>query len=397
MSAAVTGSALRTPLGNRPDEVARRLLAGERAARPSARFDTSTYACKLGAAIDGQPRTGRERRFLRWLGRFALDAAAEALAASGAQGGERLGLFSAIGCLSASWEDLMPALVEQRPGAGGLWQRGLSRLHPFWMLQHLSNSAHAAASIELRAEGEGATFAGANGSAQALAAALRALDAGAVDVALVMACDSLLEPERLIDLARRGVGAQVELAALAAPYDEHPTGAVPGEAAGALVLERREDAGARARSLIDAAAIADVAPLPSGEPSAHALARAAAAVFDSQAGFDKELVIDGAAAGRAVDDAAERAALATLCGESAQLTATLAAFGHLGAATSLVQAIACAELLRQGALPPIAGLRAPARGPLRPVITAARTSARSWLALSGAAPGLAGAVRVEIP
>ena len=62
-------------------------------------------------------------------------------AARPAASGDRLGLFFGYGGLRAHWEDMMPALAGQAPDAGASWARGLALLHPFWMLQHLSNNA----------------------------------------------------------------------------------------------------------------------------------------------------------------------------------------------------------------------------------------------------------------
>jgi hypothetical protein len=66
----------------------------------------------------------------------------------------------------------------------------------------------------------------------------------------------------------------------------------------------------------------------------------------------------------------------------------------------VVQVIAMAQALRRGTLPPIAGL-APAsflaQAPLRPLASCEPTAARAALLLSVGAPGLAGAVRVQVP
>ena len=97
MITAVAGVAWRTPLGREVRAVASRLLAGERAARPSPLFDASTYRCTLGAAIPDPPAGGRHRRFLDRLGLHALEVGLEALAAAGLRPGDprldRAGLF----------------------------------------------------------------------------------------------------------------------------------------------------------------------------------------------------------------------------------------------------------------------------------------------------------------
>lgn len=389
MSADILGWAWRTPLGDTVESAVGRLLAGERAATDRLRFDASTYACRLGAPLLSSPPRSRHSRFLRRMGLFGLAAAQEALEQARAQGcdaaGERLGIFCGYGGLRAHWDDMMEALAGQRPEQTGTWERGFQRIHPYWMLKHLSNNAHALLAAEVSARGDGATYGGATAGAQALTAAIRALEAGSVDAAVVFAYDSLLEPETLVDLAARGVATTADLVDLTAPYDARAHGFVPGEAAAALVLQRPGRGGALAR--LSATGAADG---HSSEASAETLA----SVISRLARADT--VLDGA--GRAVLalDAAERAALAPLLGEGARLTCVQAAFGQLGAATSLVQAIALGSCLRRGELPPIAGLRAPADGPLVPLREAAPAQVRSALALSTGAPGLVGAIRIEL-
>ncbi len=388
---AITGFSLRTPLGDDAAVVLRRLLAGERAAAPNAHFDASTYACKLAATIPALPRPTKHRKFVKRLGLFGMEVGAEALArAGGPAQGARLGLFCGYGGLRAHWDDLMPVLEHQEGDrrATGAWARGFSRLHPFWMLFHLSNNAHALLSIDVGAKGDGTTTAGSNAGAQALRAAIVALAAGSVDAALVFAYDSLVEPETLLSLGMSGAAtAAASASALVAPYDERAAGMVPGEAAAAIVLERPADAGNRASAFVWAAATADGSvdfPAP----------RLFAALASQLASGDT--IVDGAALASPGRDAAEREALASILGPSATLLATTAATGQLGGATAVVQAILLAEALRAGLLPPIAGLERPSPGPLRPLMKAEETRARSALALSAGMPGLAGAVRVEV-
>jgi 3-oxoacyl-(acyl-carrier-protein) synthase len=189
-SVTMLARAWRTPLGDTIDAVMARVLASERAA--------ST------APIPHPPGRSRHHRFLRRIGMFGLESAIEAQSASGLGGGARVGLFSGVGGLRAHWDDLLAAFEHQRDDGERMWERGIKDVHPFWMLRHLSNNVHALASAELGLRGEGATFGGGNGGAQALAAASRALRDGALEAALVVAYDSLLEPETLVELAARG-------------------------------------------------------------------------------------------------------------------------------------------------------------------------------------------------
>lgn len=386
LKAAITGWAWRTPLGSNTGEVIERLLAGERAARFNSRFDAAAYSCRLAAPMTQAAAPSRHARFLRRMGLYAVEVAAEALTNAGIEGGDRVGLFFGYGGLRAHWDDLMPAFQRQDASGEGAWNNGFNLLHPFWMLQHLSNNAHAIAAQELRARGEGATYGGANAGAQALAAAIRALAAGAIDVALVVGYDSLIEPETLVELAARGASTAHGVEDLASPYDVRSQGFVPGEAAAALVLQRPGDGTCIA--YVQAGAGAD------GEKGE---ARAAIVSHLIRSMAKSGDAVDGAGLARPDFDAAERVAAGETAGSEAPLCCIMSAMGQIGAATSVVQTIALAELLRRQMLPPIAGLRRAAAGPLRPLIRAEFTDARSAIGISAGAPGLAGIIRVELP
>lgn len=392
---AITGWAVRTPLGNTVDGLVDRLLAGDSAVRDNHRFDARSYACRLAADIAGEPAASPHDRILRRVGRFAYHAAREALTMADAACGRRLGLFAGVGGLRAHWDDMMPAFANQSDDLRtDSWKRGFRRIHPYWMLQHLSNNTHALLSRDVDARGEGVTFGGANAGAQALAAAGRALWDGAIDAALVVACDSLIEPETVVEMAARGAAATCDLRALRSAYDRYPTAAVPAEAAAAIVLERasfaRTGKGGGERAALAYLCAEDGADGARGFPGADTLE----AVVCQLAAAAR--VIDGAAVGVTAVDTRERDALARCTNADARLTAVQAALGHIGAAASLVQSVALATCLRRGRLPAIVGLREPASGPLQPVLTVTQTQARAALAVTMGAPGLVGAVHVSL-
>ena len=426
MTVAITGAAWRTPLGASIDGAMARLYAGERAITAHA---PPSYVCTLGAAIRTTPAPSRQSRFLRRMGSFALEVAREAVGEHADR--DRVGLFSGVGGLRAHWDDMMPALANQLDDGTDAWARGLRDVHPYWMLRHLSNNAHALAAAELGLRGEGATFGGATAGAQAIASACRALEDGAVDAALVIAYDSLLEPETLVELGARRAATR----ATANPppaYDDGAAGFVPGEAAAAIFLVRDDAPGAVTIT------VRDTADGARGEPEMAAVARVVRAL-------GMAAIVDGAGAAWPDADHAERAMLAELAalgrstgfapssadldkacdtrndgdveramrargdalddatrdtniGRDHQiaLTALTAAMGKLGAATAVVQAIALAECLRRGQVYPVAGLQSPSAGPLRPVNRTRPTDATAALGISTGAPGLAAAIRVEV-
>lgn len=403
MQAALTGWALRSPLGNTLEAVIARMLSNETAFCAGHRFPLSAYPCSLVAPILSQPARSAHRRFLRRLALFAYESAMEAFENAGHQrnalqaaghgasrGGERLGLFMANGGLRADWDELMPALSKQSPDGHLAWERGFRGLHPFWMLRYLSNNVHAIVAAELSAKGEGLCFGGANAGAQAIASAIRSIQCDCIDIAVVTAYDSLIEPEVLLDLGVRGELFQAGADALRPPYDADAAGFVPGEAACSIVLESLENAGKRIRARVSAQHATEGGE---NEPSDKAFRRSISMILDG------DLIVDGASRAQASLDCAEIQSLSKLLPPQAKLFSSAAYWGRLGAAASPMQVILLCGLLNRGQLPALPGLSKPCntQGYIDIPKENRFISQRSALGLSTGAKGALGAVRVELP
>jgi 3-oxoacyl-(acyl-carrier-protein) synthase len=383
--------AWRTPVGSGINEVWNRLCAGERAATSEHRISSKTYRCRLGAQLPQKPGTSPHSRFLKSIGISALESANEAFKPLMQTGfdKDRVGLFFSYGGLRADWDEMRNSLIEQKSDGTGCWSQGLAGLHPFWILKHLSNNAHAITARELGICGEGMTLGGLNAGAQALATAINALRIGAVDQALVVSHDSLLEPEILVALGeKRLLSPDAHPGDLCSPYSILSSGFVPGEATAAVLLERENDVKTSALAKIEAIDISDgKAVLPTGETLKAGLRRMGR----------KADLIDGAGIANAEWDLEEREILAEYAGPDTALTCTLSAMGQLGASSSLVQLIALIQALRSGTVHPVAGLSTPTKGPLSPIVQAFQhTHLRSGIAVSAGFPGLLGIVHVEI-
>lgn len=387
--AVMTAWAWHTAMGN-DEKVIERLLTGENAFQAKGRFDNNLYDCPLVAAIHSEPTASKHQRYLRRMGLFALELAKEVAHKANIQQqqAERVGLFFGYGGLRAHWNDLMPAFVEQVSETNQCWQRGLHLLHPFWMLQHLSNNAHAIAAQELGACGDGATYSGSNAGVQAIAAAIRALNTGSIDTAIVVGYDSLLEPETLVELRQHHAINRSDK--LIAPYSGYAQGFVPAEAAAAIVLQRA-DSTSEAHCYIQALACADGNPHSAG---INTLAQMTKKLL--QAGD----VIDGVGLAQADYNLAEKNMLKTILANQnyppTAFTCLASSIGQNGAAQSLLQAIALSEFLKRQTLPAIHGLTVAESDLLSPLTTTTHTTSRAALALSASAPGLAGALRVEL-
>lgn len=137
------------------------------------------------------------RDVVRGVGLWAIDAARELIPSI--EDPERTGLYVGMGGLRPGWDELMPRLATQ--DGGPPWRGGLRRFHPFWMLRNLSNNVHALLAAELGTTADGATYSGEDAGGVAVHAAIEALTLGVVDQALVVAYDSLHQPEIRVERA----------------------------------------------------------------------------------------------------------------------------------------------------------------------------------------------------
>ncbi len=272
-------------------------------------------------------------------------------------------------------------------------------LHPFWMLRHLSNNVHALAAAELGARGAAPCSAARTPARRRWPPRRRALDDGR---------DRRRARRRLRLAARARDAASSRRAGLrrrsaadrfAAPYDVDPPASSPARRprrSCSSARARRQRPRARARGAIDRrwprARRAD------GSATLAAAHRAGAA---ARRATGSPLLLDGAAPGqRARSTAAERAAVANAAGPTRRWARVVAAMGQLGAATARADRRAGA-LLAPGRRPDCRACDQPR--PDRSGHSRARAVAPDPAVDGGprhrdrAAPGLVGAVRVEVP
>jgi enediyne polyketide synthase len=203
---------------------------------------------------------------------------------------------------------------------------------------------------------------GGSSSLQAIASACSALTAGELDVAIAGGVDISLDPLELIGMAKAGVLASGDVRI----YDEHPTGYLPAEGCGVVVLMRTADA--RAAGLPVYAEIAGWGTSVSGSPAAAeppvssqllAMQRAY-----ERAGIDPADIqlFEGNGAGIGPDDEAELAALGALrsgARQPAVLGSVKANIGHAKAAAGAAALIKTVLSVSAGVLPPATGVTRP--------------------------------------
>ncbi len=323
-----------------------------------------------------------------WL---ALETAARALAAAGFPGGtdlpgERAGVFmgtsmagggSSAAAVRLRWPYSRRVMADAL-SAAGLPAEAADRvlasaaeryLAPFPAVtaQTLAGSTPASLATAicrqfgLRGGGLTVDAAGAS-SLTAMTSACLALTAGELDVAVAGGVDLSIDPLDLVGLAKSGLLATSDMRV----YDEHPTGFLPGEGCGVVLLMRTADA--RAANLPVYAEILGWGIASNGQPdlaeadaAAHLLALRRA---HDMAGVDPGDVqlIEGCGTAVRARDHAELTALAALRAGTRQvavLGSVSANIGNTGAAAGAAALIKAVLAIANGVLPPSTGVRTP--------------------------------------
>ena len=342
------------------------------------RFDCASFGIGQAAYGDADPAL--------WL---ALETTARALAAAGLAGGtglnrDRTGVIigntlggdtSRANALRVRWpyvrRVLADALTPEVPArqAGAVLRRAERRyLAPFPPIGPdtlAGSSPHAIASaicgyFGFRG-GSQAVDSALSSSLQAVAWACTALASGELDAAVAGGVDISLDPLELIGLAKAGQLATGDVRI----YDEQPTGYLPAEGCGVVVLMRTADA--RAAGLPVYAEIVGWGTSATG--TAEEERHASSALLAMQRAYEKAALepsdihlLEGNGTATADADDIELAALGVLrkgALEPAVLGAVKANIGHAKAAAGaagLIKAVLC---LSNGVLPPATGVRHP--------------------------------------
>jgi len=189
----------------------------------------------------------------------------------------------------------------------------------------------------------------------ALEAAVRALQSGALDQALVGAVDLACDARAVLgsDAAR-----PYSKSGMARPFREDADGTIPGEGAAALALKRLDDAlrdGDRVYAVVrgvgSASTPAGEAPVPASETVAEAMRRAY-----SDAAIDPRTVglFEAHGSGAPAEDAAERAGIERFLDGRVpawRISTTKDRIGHAGAASGLASFVKAALALHKEVLP----------------------------------------------
>lgn len=241
-----------TSLGHCPGDILQRIEAGDLSAIQPHAFPLPHLDCPVAARIANfQPENFiSERKLVRLMGRdaqLAVSAAHLALQDAEVRVGanvqpEEVALFGATGLASLPFKEVEPLLqaslnAQGRFDLGQFGQAGLRAVNPVLSFKILANMPLCFVSICENIQGPNGIYTPWEGQgAQALEAAIRALQWGKARCALVGGCDVKTHEFGLLTLQQMG---------LFESWRETHAGLVPTEGAAFLVLEKESDAQAR--------------------------------------------------------------------------------------------------------------------------------------------------------
>lgn len=350
-----------TPIGVGAEAFLTGQQAGKNGIRTITRFDASNLAVQIAGEVDIEVTDYIERREAKRLDRFVqltLIGAALALKDAGLSeaevAGERTGtcIGSGIGGLE-TWEEQSNIRFSRTP----------MRMSPFFIPMIIANMASGQVSMRYGLQGPSSTVvtACATGSG-AIGDAYRVIERGEADVMLTGGSEGCVTP--------MGIGGFAVMKALSTrndspetasrPFTKSRDGFVAGEGAGILVLEELEHAKARGARIYaevvgyatsaDAYHITASAPGGAGAVRCIKWALKSAGVNPDQIGY-----INAHGTSTPINDLNETLAYKTVFGGKENVppvSSTKSMTGHTLGAAGGIEAIACAQVLHEGFLPP---------------------------------------------
>jgi 3-oxoacyl-[acyl-carrier-protein] synthase-1 len=374
----MTGAGAICPSGLGADAIWDEIVSGRSAIKELTLWDAARWPARMAAEVTGVDNRTlvEDRKLHKLLSRtdlFGLYAAGAAIQHSGvlryretltaeavAPFNDRSGIFAGSGGGNyGTTYDFFPLLT----AAGGDLQkfgRELSNtVNPMWLLKILPNNVVCHVGIRHHFKGANACITNqCVGGALAVAEATAALRAAEADRAVAVAHDTPLEPETVFHYERLGLMSPDTLR----PFDRSRRGTVFGEGAAAVMLETLAGAQTRHAPILgevlgsgcttEATGVLDVRPDGDGLSRAIELAFADAGVSAAAVGM---IVAHGN--GTRASDASEARALSRVFGNDLPpVTGFKWAFGHLIAASGLLDLVVTLKALKHGIVPGIGTL-----------------------------------------
>ena len=361
---AITGLGLVTPLGTTVPSTWEGLLAGRSGAGPITRFDPVQSPVKFACEVKGfDPAQYLEKKEIRrydLFAQYAIGAAEQAVTDA---------------CLASDWSavDLKRVGVLIGTGTSGLqtfeencralFEKGPSRVSPFFVPMYMPNVAAALISMRYGAKGPNyCTVSACASSAHSVGDALQLIRNDAADLMIAGGAEAAITPLAVASFANMKALSERndDPRTASRPFDKDRDGFVMGDGAAVLILEEWEHARRRGAKIYaevagygmtaDAYHITAPAPDGSGAQEAMRLAMQNAGVTPDRIGY-----INAHGTSTPHGDAAETAAVKTVFGAQARTLvfgSTKSMTGHLLGAAGALEAAVCALVVQTGIIPP---------------------------------------------
>ena len=357
----ITGLGPVTPIGVGAAAFLEAQKEGKNGIRKITRFDASDLSVQIAGEVDVEMNDYIERKEAKRLDRFvqlALVGASLALQDAGLSeddvAGEHTGtcIGSGIGGLD-TWEQQSKIRFERSP----------MRMSPFFIPMMIANMASGQVSMRYGLQGPSSTVvtACATGSG-AIGDAYHIIQRGEAEIMVTGGSEACVTP--------MGIGGFAVMKALSTRNDSPETasrpftasrdGFVAGEGAGILVLEEYERAKARGATIyaeiIGCATSADAYHITASAPGGAGAVRCINwALKSAGISVDKIDYINAHGTSTPINDLNETLAYKTVFGSKENVppvSSTKSMTGHMLGAAGGVEAIACAQVLKEGFLPP---------------------------------------------
>ena len=357
----ITGLGPATPIGVGAKAFLEGQREGKNGIRKITRFDASDLSVQIAGEVDVEITDYIDRREAKRLDRFvqlALVGASLALQDAGLSeddvAGEHTGtcIGSGIGGLD-TWEAQSKIRFERSP----------MRMSPFFIPMMIANMASGQVSMRYGLQGPSSTVvtACATGSG-AIGDAYRIIERGEAEIMITGGSEACVTP--------MGIGGFAVMKALSTRNDSPETasrpftasrdGFVAGERAGILVLEEYERAKARGATIyaeiIGYATSADAYHITASAPGGAGAVRCINwALKSAGISADKIDYINAHGTSTPINDLNETLAYKTVFGGKENVppvSSTKSMTGHMLGAAGGVEAIVCAQVLKEGFLPP---------------------------------------------
>ncbi|MFC4455817.1 beta-ketoacyl-ACP synthase II [Deinococcus sonorensis] len=357
----ITGMGPVTPIGIGEQDYAQAQRQGSNGIATITRFDPAAYSARMAGEVKVDLSTYLDPREAKRMDRFvqlAMIAAELAVQDSGLTEEQLAGEQS--GSLIGTGVGGMETWEEQTRIAH---TRGANRVSPMFIPMIISNmaSGHVAMRYHLNGPSSTVVTACATGSG-AVGDAMRIIQLGLADIMVTGGTEAAITP--------MAIGSFGNMKALSTRNDDPATASRPfcasrdgfvlGEGAGVLILEELEHAlkrGARIHAEVvgygtsaDAHHITAPAPEGRGAQVAMRMALKTAGINPEQVGY-----VNAHGTSTPANDLAETQAIQAVYGDHARqlaVSSTKSMTGHLLGAAGAIEAIAVAQALRDGILPP---------------------------------------------